>query len=137
MWAAQLAAGPPAGVHTLAVWAIDEFGQQPVGHVVFEALSYQVCLCPLDGRVGHRGHDATEHNTLDGDDQLMRILMKLRGKTRNATASAHNQLAVYEEGRGDGHPEADALVHVQLIYGLGGRACKPTMWVLKAVRWSF
>lgn len=82
MWAARLAAGLPAGVHTLAVWAIDEFGQQPVGHVVFEALSYQVCLCPLDGRVGHRGHDATEHNTLDGDDQLMRILMKLRGKTR-------------------------------------------------------
>lgn len=32
--------------------------------------------------------------------------------------SAHDQLAVYEEGRGDGHPEADALVHVQLIYGL-------------------
>jgi hypothetical protein len=38
--------------------------------------------------------------------------------------SAHNQLAVYEEGRGDGHPEADALVHVQLIYGLVGRVCK-------------
>jgi hypothetical protein len=32
--------------------------------------------------------------------------------------AAHNQLAVYEEGRGDCHPEADALVHVQLTCGL-------------------
>jgi hypothetical protein len=43
--------------------------------------------------------------------------------------SAHDQLAVYEEGRGDGHPEADALVHVQLIYGLVGHTCKLTMHV--------
>ena len=33
---------------------------------------------------------------------------------------AHNQLVVYEEGRGDSHPEADALVPVQLICGLVG-----------------
>jgi hypothetical protein len=32
--------------------------------------------------------------------------------------AAHNQLVVYEEGRGDSHPEADALVHVQPICGL-------------------
>jgi hypothetical protein len=32
--------------------------------------------------------------------------------------AAHDQLAVYEEGRGDDHPEADALVHVQLTCGL-------------------
>ncbi len=32
--------------------------------------------------------------------------------------AAHNQLAVYEEGRGNSHPEADALVHVQLTCGL-------------------
>ena len=32
--------------------------------------------------------------------------------------TAHNQLVVYEEGRGGSHPEADALVHVQLICGL-------------------
>jgi hypothetical protein len=31
---------------------------------------------------------------------------------------AHDQPAVSEEGRGDGHPEADALVNVQLICGL-------------------
>ena len=37
--------------------------------------------------------------------------MHLRG-------AAHDQPAVYEEGRGEGHPEADALVHVQLICGL-------------------
>ena len=30
---------------------------------------------------------------------------------------AHDQLAVIEEGRGDDHPEADALVHVQLHRG--------------------
>ena len=33
-------------------------------------------------------------------------------------AAAHDQPAVYEEGRSDNHPEADALVHVQLTYGL-------------------
>ena len=32
--------------------------------------------------------------------------------------AAHDQLVVYEEGRGDSHPEADALVHVQLTCGL-------------------
>jgi hypothetical protein len=37
--------------------------------------------------------------------------MHLRG-------AAHDQPVVCEEGRGDGHPEADALVHVQLICGL-------------------
>jgi hypothetical protein len=34
--------------------------------------------------------------------------------------AAHNQLVMYEEGRGGSHPEADALVHVQLICGLVG-----------------
>jgi hypothetical protein len=32
--------------------------------------------------------------------------------------AAHDQLVVHEEGRDDGHPEADALVHVQLTCGL-------------------
>jgi hypothetical protein len=32
--------------------------------------------------------------------------------------AAHDQLVVYEEGRDDGHPEADALVHAQLTCGL-------------------
>jgi hypothetical protein len=32
--------------------------------------------------------------------------------------AAHDQLVVYEEGRSDSHPEADALVHVQLTCGL-------------------
>jgi hypothetical protein len=32
--------------------------------------------------------------------------------------AAHDQPAVYEEGRSDDHPEADALVHVPLIGGL-------------------
>jgi hypothetical protein len=31
--------------------------------------------------------------------------------------AAHDQPVVYEEGRGNCHPEADALVHVQLIGG--------------------
>jgi hypothetical protein len=31
--------------------------------------------------------------------------------------AAHDQLVVYEEGRDDRHPEADALVHVQLTCG--------------------
>jgi len=31
--------------------------------------------------------------------------------------AAHDQPAVYEEGRGDSHPEADALVDAQLIDG--------------------
>jgi hypothetical protein len=47
----------------------------------------------------------------------MRILIDIE-EVKKVTVSAHNQLAVYEEGRGDGHPEADALVHVQLICGL-------------------
>jgi hypothetical protein len=38
--------------------------------------------------------------------------------------AAHNQLAVYEEGRGDDHPEADALVHVQLTCGLALLVCR-------------
>src|SRR5262245_6857334 len=63
---------------------------------------------------------------LDDNDQFMRILKNLEGEWR-LKMSAHNQLAVYEEGRGDAHPEADALVHVQLIYGLVGRACKLTI----------
>jgi hypothetical protein len=70
----------------------------------------------------------TVDNTLDGNDQFMRILIDLDG-IKKVTVSAHNQLAVYEEGRGDGHPEADALVHVQLIYGLVGRVGKLTMHV--------
>jgi hypothetical protein len=32
--------------------------------------------------------------------------------------AAHDQLVAYEEGRSDSHPEADALVHVQLTCGL-------------------
>jgi hypothetical protein len=32
--------------------------------------------------------------------------------------AAHDQPVVYEEGRSDSHPEADALVHVQLTCGL-------------------
>ena len=32
--------------------------------------------------------------------------------------AAHGQLVAYEEGRSDDHPEADALVHVQLTCGL-------------------
>jgi hypothetical protein len=58
----------------------------------------------------------------------MRILIDIE-EVKKVTVSAHNQLAVYEEGRGDGHPEADALVHVQLIYGLVGRVGKLTMHV--------
>ena len=41
--------------------------------------------------------------------------------------TAHNQLVVYEEGRGGSHPEADALVHVQLICGLV--CCRVTRWL--------
>jgi hypothetical protein len=36
--------------------------------------------------------------------------------------AAHDQPVVCEEGRGDSHPEADALVHVQLICGLAYNA---------------
>ena len=36
--------------------------------------------------------------------------------------AAHDQLVVCEEGRGDGYPEADALVYVQLICGLAYEA---------------
>jgi len=32
--------------------------------------------------------------------------------------AAHDQPVVYVEGRSDNHPEADALVHVQLTCGL-------------------
>jgi hypothetical protein len=32
--------------------------------------------------------------------------------------AAHDQLVGYGEGRSDNHPEADALVHVQLTCGL-------------------
>jgi hypothetical protein len=32
--------------------------------------------------------------------------------------AAHDQPVVDEEGRSDSHPEADALVHVQLTCGL-------------------
>jgi predicted RNA-binding protein with EMAP domain len=32
--------------------------------------------------------------------------------------AAHDQPVVYEEGRSGNHPEADALVHVQLTCGL-------------------
>jgi hypothetical protein len=41
-------------------------------------------------------------------------------------AAAHDQPAVYEEGRSDNHPEADALVHVQLTCGLA--YCRVKRW---------
>jgi hypothetical protein len=37
---------------------------------------------------------------------------------RSIEAAAHNQPDVCEEGRSVDHPEADALVHVQLTCGL-------------------
>ena len=59
------------------------------------------------------------HNILDSDDHFMGDLAKYsRQLEMILEGAAHNQLAVYEEGRGDSHPEADALVHVQLTCGL-------------------
>jgi hypothetical protein len=59
------------------------------------------------------------HNTLDNDDHFMGNLAKnSRQQEMTLEGAAHNQLAVYEEGRGNSHPEADALVHVQLTCGL-------------------
>src|SRR5688500_17381362 len=59
------------------------------------------------------------HNTIDNDDHVMGNLTKYGQQLRMAQeGAAHDQLVVYEEGRGDNHPEADALVHVQLTSGL-------------------
>jgi len=56
---------------------------------------------------------------LDSDDDFMGKLTNLGGTLGVRLArAAHNQLVVYEEGRDDSHPEADALVHVQPICGL-------------------
>lgn len=56
---------------------------------------------------------------LDRDDHFVGILTKVQqGLVRSRKEAAHDQLAVHEEGRGDGHPKADALVHVQLTCGL-------------------
>jgi hypothetical protein len=56
---------------------------------------------------------------LDDGNRLVRLLTTNAEKCAiPERGAAHDQLVVYEEGRGDGHPEADALVHVQLTYGL-------------------
>jgi hypothetical protein len=52
------------------------------------------------------------------DDQCVRELSELGGFLRKFFGIAHDQLVVLEEGQGGGHPEADALVHVQLTCGL-------------------
>ena len=48
--------------------------------------------------------------------------------------AAHDQPAVYEEGRDDDHPEADALVNVQLICGLVCHAGDALSYALRTVR---
>jgi hypothetical protein len=59
------------------------------------------------------------HNILDNDDHIMGNLTEADQQlAMTLEGAAHNQLAVYEEGRGDSHPEADALVDVQLTCGL-------------------
>ena len=59
------------------------------------------------------------HNTLDNGNHFMGNLTKASRQLRmTLEGAAHDQLAVYEEGRGDSHPEADALVDVQLTCGL-------------------
>jgi len=49
----------------------------------------------------------------------MENLSKTKGEVElSLEEAAHDQLVAYEEGRSDNHPEADALVHVQLTCGL-------------------
>jgi hypothetical protein len=59
------------------------------------------------------------HESLDTDDHFMGNLSKSEEEMELPTeGAAHDQLVGYGEGRSDNHPEADALVHVQLTCGL-------------------
>jgi hypothetical protein len=59
------------------------------------------------------------HESLDTDDHFMGNLSESEGKMESSMGgAAHGQLVGYGEGRSDNHPEADALVHVQLTCGL-------------------
>jgi hypothetical protein len=56
---------------------------------------------------------------LDGNHHLAEEATTVNDcRVTTAEGAAHDQLVVYEEGRSDSHPEADALVHVQLTCGL-------------------
>jgi hypothetical protein len=59
---------------------------------------------------------------------------------RSLEEAAHDQPVVYVEGRSDSHPEADALVHVQLTCGLADygvnrllQNCRCDAYVLRAI----
>jgi hypothetical protein len=59
------------------------------------------------------------HESLDTDDHIVGNLTKSEEKKElPMEGAAHDQLVGYGEGRSDNHPEADALVHVQLTCGL-------------------
>jgi hypothetical protein len=69
--------------------------------------------------VGSACYGSSAHEILDSDDHFMENLSKTEGRVEESLEkTAHDQLVAYEEGRSDSHPEADALVHVQLTCGL-------------------
>jgi hypothetical protein len=67
-------------------------------------------------------------------------LSKNKGRVElSLEETAHDQLVAYEEGRSDSHPEADALVHVQLTCGLASHyvnCCSATADFSTHVSWA-
>ena len=67
-----------------------------------------------------------EYRDLSAAEKMVRVFY--RGLVPlTQSREAHDQLAVNEEGRGDDHPEADALVHAQLHRGQAGAPADVTL----------